>query len=65
MSMDGSSLYSTACVYGGVTDTLDDCGNATSALGVVQVLAGASFDIGNGFTAAVWLHRRRCNWSSN
>ena len=36
--IDGSSLYSTACVYGGVTDTLDDCGNAESAMMVVQVL---------------------------
>ena len=51
---DGSSLYSTACVYGGVTDTLDDCGNANSAMaGGAGTAAGASFDIGNGFTAAV------------
>ena len=53
-SIDGSSLYSTACVYGGVTDTLDDCGNANSAMmGGAGTAAGASFDIGNGFTAAV------------
>ena len=53
-SIDGSSLYSTACVYGGVTDTLDDCGNAESAMmGGAGTAAGASFDIGNGFTAAV------------
>ena len=25
-SVDGSLLYNTACVYGGQTDTLDDCG---------------------------------------
>ena len=51
---DGSALYSTACVYGGITNTLDDCGNVNSALGSGNGTAvGASFDIGNGFTAAV------------
>ena len=51
---DGSYLYSTACVYGGITNTLDDCGNVESALGSGQgTAAGASFDIGNGFTAAI------------
>ena len=53
-SMDGSTLYSTACVYGGVTDTLDDCGNGSSAFtGGAGTAAGASFDIGNGFTGAI------------
>ena len=53
-SMDGSTLYSTACVYGGVTDTLDDCGNGSSAMaGGAGTAAGASIDIGNGFTAAL------------
>jgi hypothetical protein len=53
-SMDGSTLYSTACVYGGVTDTLDDCGNGSSAMaGGAGTAAGASFDIGSGFTAAL------------
>ncbi len=53
-NMDGSTLYSTACVYGGPTNTLDDCGNANSALAAgFGTTAGASFDIGNGFTAAV------------
>ena len=51
---DGSALYSTACVYGGITNTLDDCGNVNSALGCGNgTAAGASFDIGNGFTAAI------------
>ena len=51
---DGSALYSTACVYGGPTNTLDDCGNVNSALGSGNgTAAGASFDIGNGFTAAI------------
>ena len=53
-NMDGSTLYSTACVYGGPTNTLDDCGNANSALAAgFGTAAGASFDIGNGFTAAI------------
>jgi hypothetical protein len=53
-NMDGSTLYSTACVYGGPTNTLDDCGNANSAMAGGQgTAAGASFEIGNGFTAAI------------
>ena len=53
-NMDGSTLYNTACVYGGPTNTLDDCGNASSALAAgFGTTAGASFDIGSGFTAAV------------
>ena len=53
-NMDGSTLYNTACVYGGPTNTLDDCGNAASALAAgFGTAAGASFDIGNGFTAAL------------
>jgi hypothetical protein len=53
-NVDGSSFYSTACVYGGITNTLDDCGNVESAMAEGQgTAAGASYDIGNGFTAAV------------
>ena len=53
-SVDGSSLYDTACVYGGQTDTLDDCGLASSALEEGSgTAAGASLDVGNGFTAAL------------
>jgi len=53
-NMDGSSLYSTACVYGGPTNTLDDCGNANSALAAGKgTAAGASYDLGNGLTAAI------------
>jgi len=50
----GSSLYSTACVYGGPTNTLDDCGNASSAMdsSTDATAISASYDIGNGFTAA-------------
>ena len=51
---NGDTLYSTACVYGGPSNTLDDCGNASSALGSGQgTAAGASYDFGNGFTGAV------------
>ena len=52
--MDGSTLYSTACVYGGPSNNLDDCGNGSSAMGAgLGTAAGASYDIGNGFTAAI------------
>ena len=50
---DGSALYTTACVYGGPSNTLDDCGNAYAALnGGAGVAFGASYDFGNGFTTA-------------
>ncbi len=53
-SMDGSTLYSTACVYGGQTIQLDDCGNSGAAFAAgLGTAAGASYDFGNGFTAAV------------
>ena len=50
---DAGSLFNVACVYEGVTNTLDDCGNAYSSLGFSKgTVAGASYDAGNGFTAA-------------
>jgi len=56
-STSGSALYSTACVYGGFTNTLDDCGNFTSAFVATghadSVGFSASYDIGSGFTGAV------------
>ena len=53
-STDGSALYSTACVYGGFTNTLDDCGNYSSAFTSPDngATLSASYDIGNGFTGA-------------
>ena len=52
-NVDGSSLYSTACVYGSPTDTMDDCGLASSAIDEgTGTAAGASIELGNGFTAA-------------
>jgi len=53
-SMDGSTLYNTACVYGGQTKQIDDCGNSGAAMaGGLGTAAGASYDFGNGFTAAI------------
>ena len=50
----GSSLYNTACVYGAQADTFSDCGvsaaNIDEGLGTA---AGANFDFGNGFAAAI------------
>jgi len=50
---DGSLLFNTACVYGGPSNTLDDCGNNYSSINAGGGTAfGASYDVGNGFTAA-------------
>ena len=50
----GSKLYNTACVYGAQADTFSNCGvsaaNIDEGLGTA---AGASFDFGNGFAAAI------------
>ena len=50
---DGSALFTTACTYGGPTNTLDDCGNVNAGITNGGVAAGASYDFGNGFSAAV------------
>ncbi len=50
----GSALYNTACVYGAQADTFSRCG--VSAANIDEGLGsafGASFDFGNGFTAAL------------
>ena len=50
----GSTLYSSACVYGGQTDVLDDCGIRTTNLDEgLGTAFGASFDIFDGLTAAI------------
>jgi len=49
---DGSALFTTACVYGGPSDTLDDCGNVNAGITGGAISAGASYDFGNGFTVA-------------
>ena len=53
-SLPGSKLFNTACVYGGPSNTLDDCGNVNGAFDLKSgTTAAASYEIGNGFTAAV------------
>ena len=49
---DGSMLFTTACVYGGPSDTLDDCANVNAGITGGAISAGASYDFGNGFTVA-------------
>ena len=49
----GSTLYNSACVYGGQTDVLDDCGIRTTNLDEgLGAAAGISVDLGSGFAAA-------------
>jgi len=50
---DGSALFTTACVYGGPSNTLDDCGNVNAGITNGGTMFGASYDFGNGFTSAV------------
>ena len=50
---DGSALFTTACVYGGPSNKLDDCGNVNAGITNGGAMAGASYDFDNGFTAAV------------
>jgi len=50
---DASALFTTACVYGGPTVTLDDCGNRNANVDNGGVVAAAAYDFGNGLTAAI------------
>jgi len=50
---DGSALFTTACTYGGPTNTLDDCGNVNAGITLGGVATGASYEFGTGFSAAV------------
>jgi len=50
---DGSALFTTACAYGGPSNTLDDCGNVNAGITNGGAMFGASYDFGNGFSAAV------------
>ena len=50
---DGSELFTKACVYGGPSNTLDDCGNPNANFANGGAMVGASYDFGTGFTAAV------------
>ena len=49
---DGSSLFTTACVYGGPGNLLDDCANVNAGITGGTTAMGASYDFGSGFTAA-------------
>ena len=51
-STDGSALFTTACAYGGPSAMLDDCGNVNAGITGGAATLGASYDFGNGFTAA-------------
>jgi len=49
---DGSVLFSKACVYGGGTTTLGDCGALNTGFDGAGTALGASYDFDNGFTVA-------------
>ena len=49
---DGSALFTTACVYGGPGNMLDDCGNANAGITGGETAVGVSYDFGTGLTAA-------------
>ncbi len=49
---DASALFTTACTYGGPTNTLDDCGNVNAGPTGGGVAFGTSYDFGNGFSTA-------------
>ena len=49
---DGSLLFTTACVYGGPGNMLDDCANVNAGITGGAISVGASYDFGNGLTAA-------------
>ena len=49
---DGSALFTTACAYGGPSNTLDDCANVNAGITGGGATLGASYDFGSGFTVA-------------
>jgi len=49
---DGSALFTTACAYGGPSNTLDDCGNVNAGITNGGAMIGAAYDFGSGVTAA-------------
>jgi hypothetical protein len=50
---DASKIFTTACAYGGASNTLDDCGNVNANVDNAGASAMAEYDFGNGFTGAV------------
>tara|TARA_Y100001933_G_scaffold108787_1_gene108940 strand:+ start:507 stop:1706 length:1200 start_codon:yes stop_codon:yes gene_type:complete len=53
--VSGGSLYNTACVYTAVTDTLEECGAASSGLDLddTNTAFGASIDLGKGYSVSL------------
>jgi len=49
---DGSMLFTTACAYGGPSNTLDDCGAVNAGITGGGVALGAAYDFDNGFAVA-------------
>ena len=49
---DGSMLFTTACAYGGPSNTLDDCGAVMAGITGGGLSIGAAYDFDNGFTTA-------------
>ena len=50
---DGSALFTTACAYGGPSNTMDDCANVNAGITNGGFAVGTSYDFGNGFVAAI------------
>ena len=50
---DGSALFTTACAYGGPSNTMDDCANVNAGITNGGAMIGAAYDFGSGVTAAV------------
>ena len=50
---DGSALFTTACAYGGPSNTLDDCGNVNAGITNGGAMVGAAYEFGGGFTGAI------------
>ena len=50
---DGSALFTTACTYGGPSNTLDDCGNVQSAFVGQGTMFGASYAFNDEFSMSV------------
>jgi len=49
---DGSMLFTTACAYGGPSNTLDDCANVSAGITGGGFSIGAAYDFDNGFSTA-------------
>ena len=49
---DGSSLFTTACAYGGPGDMLDDCGAVNAGITGGEATISAAYDFGNGLVFA-------------